>query len=75
MHDSVVEGFREVIQDVKTEGELTREAIRQTMSHSGERVSFLPRYVYNGIDITYQKYVSVMPPTRDLTPAQGARNA
>ena len=75
MHDSVVEGFREISQDVKNEGELTREAIRQTMSHSGKRVSLLLSYVYNGINITQQKSLSVMPPTPDLTPTRGAWNA
>ena len=75
MHNSVVEGFREISQDVKTEGELTREAIRQTMKNSGKLFSLLPSHVHNGINIAYQKSLSVMPPTRDLTPAQGARNA
>ena len=53
----------EISQDVKKEGELTREVIRQT---SGKLLSVLHRYINNAINAMYQKSVSVMPPTRDL---------
>ena len=53
----------EISQDVEKQGELTREAIRQT---SGKLLSVLHRYIDNAVNATYQKSVSVMPPTRDL---------
>ena len=52
-----------ISQDVKKEGELTREAIRQT---SGKLLSVLHRYIDNVVNAMHQKSVSVMPPTRDL---------
>ena len=62
----------EISQDVKKEGELTREVIRQT---SGKLLSVLHRYMDNVVNVMHQKYVSVMPPTPDSMPTQGAWNA
>ena len=55
----------EISQDVKKEGELTREVIRQT---SGKLLSVLHRYIDNAVNTMHQKSVSVMPPTPDSMP-------
>ena len=63
MHVSVVGGFRQVNlkldnvvdqihQNIEKQGELIREAIRQTMSAAGRRgCDLLPSYLYNAVDV------------------------
>ena len=71
--DNVVD---QIHQNIEKQGELIREAIRQTMSTAGRRgCPLLPSYLYNAVNITYQKFISVMPPTPDSIPTQGAWNA
>ena len=74
MHVTVVEGFRQIRQDVKIQGELTRGAFREMMSTLGKLLSFLHSYIYNAINVVYQELTSVTPPTPDSIPMQGARN-
>ena len=74
MHVSVVGGFREITQDVKKEGELTREAILQMTSNAGKLLNFLPSHIYNTFNIMSQKSDFVTPPTPDTIPTQGGRN-
>ena len=61
--DEIHQARAEISQDVKKEGELTREVIRQT---SGKLLSVLHRYIDNAVNAMPQKSASVMPPTRDL---------
>ena len=75
IHQEGAQTRTEISQDVKKEGELTRVAIRQTMRTSGKLFSLLPRYIYDAVNVVYQKSASVMPPTPDSTQTQGARNA
>ena len=43
--DEIHQARAEISQDVKNDGELTREAIRQTMSTSGKLIGLLPSYI------------------------------
>ena len=78
--DNVVDEIRqegdqtrtEIIQNVEKQGELTREAIRQS---SGTLLSLLPRYIDNTVNVMRQKSVSAMPPMPDLIMTQAAWNA
>ena len=73
--DEIHQARTEIGQDVRNEGELIREAIRQTISTLGQLPSLLPSYIYNVVNVMYQKSVSVMPPTPDSMQTQGAWNA
>ena len=74
MHVTVVEGFRLIRQDVKIQGELTRDALREMMSTLGKLLSLFHSYIYNVINVVYQELISVTPPTPDSIPTRGARN-
>ena len=74
VHVTVVEGFRQIRQDVKIQGELTRDAFREMMSTLGKLLSLLHSYIYSIINVVYQESTSVTPQTPDSIRTQGAWN-